>query len=323
MSNTKSQVLELLTENSGKFFSGEEIATELGVSRNAVWKAVNSLKFEGYKIEAVKNKGYSLSSTTDVISVKGIKKYLKSDLDIEVYKEVTSTNTMLKERGSQGAKEGQVIIANMQTAGRGRIGRTFHSPSDTGIYMSILLRPTELIPQDAVKITTLAAVCACEAIENVSGKSASIKWVNDIFMDGLKVCGILTEAAMSLESGNLDYVVLGIGLNAYEPEGGFPEDIKGIAGSIFDKRTLDAKNKLIAMFLDKFIEGYKTNKLNSYVSKYKEKSFVIGLDVNVISPLSTRPAKAIDIDDECRLVVEFEDGSIEHLASGEISIRPR
>ena len=224
MSNTKSQVLELLTENSGKFFSGEEIATELGVSRNAVWKAVNSLKFEGYKIEAVKNKGYALSSTTDVISVKGIKKYLKSDLDIEVYKEVTSTNTMLKERGSQGAKEGQVIIANMQTAGRGRIGRTFHSPSDTGIYMSILLRPTDLIPQDAVKITTLAAVCACEAIENVSGKSAAIKWVNDIFMDGLKVCGILTEAAMSLESGNLDYVVLGIGLNAYEPEGGFPEE---------------------------------------------------------------------------------------------------
>lgn len=323
MSNTKSQILDLLSANKGQFFSGEELASTLNVSRNAVWKAVTSLRLEGYSIEAIKNKGYALSADTDVISVNGIKDNLKFDLPIEVYKEVTSTNTLIREAATAGASEGLTIIANKQTKGRGRIGRTFHSPADTGIYMSILLRPKCLKPEDAVKITTLAAVAACEAIEEVSGKNAAIKWVNDIFMNGLKVCGILTEGAMSLENGNLDYAILGIGFNAYEPEGGFEDDIKGIAGSIFDKKQADAKNKLIASFLNKFMEGYLTDNLNNYVERYKEKSFVIGLDVNVISPISTRPARAIDIDEQCRLVVEFEDGTIEHLASGEISVRPR
>lgn len=323
MGNTKSQVLEILSNNKGEFFSGEELASTLGVSRNSVWKAVNGLKFDGYRIDSVKNKGYALAIDTDVISVKGIKKNLNRDLNIEVYKEVTSTNTLLKECAIKGAEEGHIIIANMQTNGRGRIGRTFHSPSDTGIYMSVLLRPNDLIPEDAVKITTLAAVAACEAIEEVSGKEASIKWVNDIFMNGLKVCGILTEAAMSLENGNLDYVILGIGFNAYEPAGGFHDEIKGIAGCVFDEPHEDARNKLIASFLNRFMDGYLKDRLNDYVEKYKAKSFVIGMDVNVISPVSVRPARVLDIDDRCRLVIELEDGSIEHLATGEISIRPR
>lgn len=321
--STKNDVLKLLSTNSGQFFSGEEIADVLQVSRNAVWKAVNNLRDDGYHIEAVKNRGYALLADTDIISVDGIKSNLKFDLPIEVYKEVTSTNTLLKERASLGEKEGTVIIANMQTAGRGRIGRTFHSPSDTGIYLSLLLRPVSLSPTEAVKITTLTAVAVCDAIEEVSNKQAQIKWVNDIFMNNLKVCGILTEASVSIENGNLDYVIVGIGFNAYEPEGGFPEDIRGIAGSIFDDKCPDARNRLIAAFLNNFMAGYRSNDLNSYVPKYKEKSFVIGLEINVISPTSVRAARAVDIDDDCKLVVEFEDGSIEHLGTGEISIRPR
>ncbi len=320
--STKDELLLLFEKNKGTYLSGEEIADSLQISRTAVWKAVNSLRNDGYDIDAQKTKGYCLSPMTDKVSSQGISKYLKTDLEVEVYDEVGSTNNLLKDRASQGAREGLVIVANSQTGGKGRLGRSFYSPLDTGVYISILLRPQTIEPQKALKITTMAAVAACEAVETITDKKALIKWVNDIFVDGLKVAGILTEASLSMETGNLEYAVIGIGFNVYEPNGGFPEEIKGIAGAILDETVPDAKNRLASEFLNRFKDIYDNMDISNYDKEYKKRSFVIGKKVNVISPTDTRKATVLDISSDCALIVEYEDGTEGTLSTGEVSIRP-
>ena len=218
--STKENILALFEENKGIYFSGEEIAVQLSVSRAAVWKAVNALRSDGYVIDAVPNKGYRLSMNTDILSVQGIEKYLdpqNRQLTIQVLPEVSSTNTMLREKANEEIPEGYVIIANGQTEGRGRRGRSFYSPVDTGIYLSILLRPKEIATNELTNLTSMAAVAACETIEEVSGQTPGIKWVNDIYIGGRKVSGILTEASISMENVSVEYVVVGIGFNVYLP----------------------------------------------------------------------------------------------------------
>ncbi len=321
---TKERVLELFEENKGVYFSGEEIAQKLCVSRAAVWKVVKSLRDEGYQIDAVTNKGYCLSVETDILSPQGIRKYLNEtceNLDIRVLPSVHSTNDVVKEKAGQGGAEGFTVIANEQTAGRGRRGRTFFSPCGTGLYMSILLKPVNYSASQAVRITTMAAVAVCEAMEEVSDVKAEIKWVNDIFIKGKKVCGILTEGSFDLESGMLDYAVLGVGINVYEPADGLPEDLKAIAGSVFEKPQNDMKNHLAAAFLNRFMGYYHAQDHADYIEKYRSRSFVVGRHIRVISANQTRNAFAYGIDDECGLLVRYEDGTSESLNSGEISIR--
>lgn len=322
--NTKERLRNLLYEHIGSYLSGEEIAEQLSVSRTSIWKAVNALRREGYEIDAVQHKGYRLAATVDVLSKEGLTAYLGDEADafcIELYPEVTSTNTLIRDRANDGAKEGLVILANMQTQGRGRFGRTFFSPSDSGIYMSLLLRPTEMTHPEATRITTMAAVAVCEAIESVSQKQAGIKWVNDIYMNEKKVCGILTEASVSMEDGSLSYVILGIGVNAYAPKEGFPEDIENKAGAVFYERKKDAKNRLVAEILKKFLYYYKAKDTTEYTKTYREKSIVIGKQIKVMSFSDEKNALVSDIDDACRLLVRYEDGTEESLSSGEISIR--
>ena len=322
---TKEQLLMLFEINKGLFLSGEYIAEILGISRTAVWKSVQTLRNEGYNISAVRNKGYSLSVESDILSTQGIKKYLKkdwSDMPLEVYQSVNSTNTVAREKAAAGAEDGYTVVAGNQTAGRGRMGRSFHSPAKTGIYISIVLRPERYDPQQAVKLTTMAAVAVCEAIESVSGEKAEIKWVNDVFLQEKKVCGILTEASFNLEDGMLEYAVLGVGINVFEPEGGFPDEIKNIAGAVFSKSENDAKNRLAGQFINHFMKYYhNVNGDLDYAEEYRRRSFVIGKNVNVITPKGTREALVLDVDRECRLLVEYEDGTRESLFSGEISIR--
>ena len=324
---TKETLLALLEENKGSYLSGQEIAGRLAVSRASVWKAVNSLRKAGYRIDAVPNKGYSLSPDTDILSVQGITRYLKPvcrDLVPEVRQQVDSTNLQLKRQASEGAPAGRVLIAASQTAGKGRLGRSFYSPSDTGVYMSLLLRPAALKPEQAVKINTMAAVAACEAIEELTEERAGIKWVNDVFMRGKKVSGILTEGSLGLESGHLDYVILGIGFNLYPPEAGFPEGVEAVAGAIFRHRIQDGKNRLAAAFLNHFMEIYRAYGEQGsldYAEKYRDRSLVIGRKIRVLSQGDSRPALALDVDQDCRLLVQYEDGSRETLSSGEISIR--
>lgn len=320
---TKEEMLGLLEANKGIYFSGEEIARTLGVSRAAVWKAVKTLRQEGYAIDAVTNKGYCLSGETDILSPQGIRKYLKpayQAMALTVLPAAGSTNALLREKANQGCPEGYTVISNAQTEGRGRYGRKFYSPGDTGIYMSILLRPVRYSARQAVRLTALAAVAMCEAIEAVSGETAQIKWVNDIFVRGRKVCGILTEGAVGLESGALEYAVLGAGVNVYPPKGGFPQELEAIAGTIFDSPQDDMKNRLAGEFLNRFMDCYTAPEQTEYIEKYRSRSLVIGREITVFSGNGSRSACAYGIDDACRLLVRYADGETESLSHGEIGI---
>lgn len=320
---TKEQVLALLESHKGQYLSGEELAGELALSRTAVWKAINSLRAAGYEIQAAQNRGYCLNACTDVLSVRRIENNLESaaaECTLELIPCTASTNSLLRQRAAEGAPEGLVILANQQTRGRGRLGREFYSPPDTGVYMSILLRPRELRPMRAVHITTMAAVAACAAISEQTQKAPQIKWVNDILLGGKKVCGILTEGSFNLETGQLEDVVLGIGFNVYPPAGGFPAELADTADSILFEQTDEGKNRLAASFLNHFFRIYRSGDAADYVRAYREKSMVIGKTVRIITPDGERTAHVLDIDRDCRLVVRYEDGSIEQLSSAQISI---
>lgn len=323
---TRERLLDLLEKDKGTYFSGEDIAERLSVSRAAVWKAVKTLRTEGYPIDAVRNRGYCLSPATDILSAQGIAKYLHpacSGLHLQVIPETNSTNTAARERAVEGAPEGWTVVSGCQTKGKGRIGRTFFSPPDTGVYLSLLLRPPHCQAQEAVKLTTMAAVAVCEAIEELSGAQAQIKWVNDIFIGDKKVCGILTEAALGLEDGFLEYAVLGVGINVYAPKAGFPEELRDIAGSVFHAPQDDGKNRMAAAFLNHFMADYTNRAHSDYAARYRARSLVVGRDIWVMQGGQACPAHALDVDEECRLHVRYEDGHTACLTSGEISIRMR
>ena len=317
---TREKLLELLESHKGCYFSGEEIAQTLCVSRAAVWKAVKSLRNDGYEIDAVTNKGYCLSEGTDILSSFGIQKYLSpacQDMEFEVLPTADSTNSLVREKANQGSAEGYTIVSNEQTKGRGRYGRQFFSPEETGIYLSILLRPSQCSATQAQKFTTMAAVAMCEAIEEVSGETAQIKWVNDIYVNGKKVCGILTEASLDLESGMLEYAVLGVGVNVYPPQGGFPEELLQVAGAVFDSAREDAKNKLTAVFVNRFMEYYRS-KDPAYIERYRSRNLVIGKSVLFRGNHQEKIVTVLGIDEECRLIVQDEKGELTHLSYGEV-----
>ena len=312
----KQQVLLELINANGESVSGQALADKLFCSRNAVWKAIKMLKSQGYQIEATTNKGYSLKSS-DVISVEQIREKLKYDCDIILFDEIDSTNNYLKILAEKGATEKTVVIAKSQTSGKGRLGRTFHS-SLGGVYMSLLLRPSFSAKQ-SLFVTTAAAVAVAKAIENKTGNKTGIKWVNDIFIDNKKVCGILTEASIDFETGGLMYAVLGIGINIKKPKDDFPDEIKQIAG-VISEDEVDVSG-LVAEVINNFFEIYYDFENSDFMNDYREKSFVIGKRINVIRGEQKIPAKALDIDNDARILVEYESGEREYLSSGEVSVR--
>lgn len=320
--DTKQSLLAFLEAHRGNYFSGEELAGQLGLSRTAVWKAVNTLREQGYEIEAAPRRGYCLSPRTDILSEQGIRKHLRTDAypEIRVEETVTSTNAVMRTLASQGAPEGTVLIASAQTQGRGRLGRQFFSPPDTGIYLSVLLRPRGMDAGQAVRFTSLAAVAACRAVETVSGRKPQIKWVNDLYLDGKKICGILTEAQFSLETGSPEEVILGIGMNVYAPAGGFPEALQTVAGAIFTQRQDDGKNRLAAAFLEA-LDDCRRWEPEQVVQVYWDNSMIVGKQITVHRGGRVSDAVAVAIDEECRLQVRYPDGTQETLSSGEVSIR--
>lgn len=235
---------------------------------------------------------------------------------IERIKTTTSTNEDMKKRARLGEKEIAVLIADKQTHGKGSKGRSFFSPEDTGIYMSFLLRPT-LTPPETTLITTMAAVALCEAIENLTDLQPKIKWVNDIFLGGKKVAGILTEGAYQ-NANKIDFAVLGIGVNLSVPDEGFPEDLKGIAGAL---GCDGIKDRLTEEIINRFVFHYKNLPDKSFMQGYKDRLFILGENVTVIKGETSFVAKAVDIDHMCHLVVETADGRLITLDSGEISVR--
>ena len=318
---SKEQILSILKQNAGQYVSGEEISRTLGITRAAVSKAVKQLRQEGFPIEAITNRGYRLSGQCDILSAQGVKKHLNPAFQVSFAPSVDSTNTVLRSLAEQGAPEGTVVIAGEQTNGRGRRGRAFYSPAGTGIYLSLMLRPVNADPRQAVTLTAAAAVALCQAMEAVSGAAPEIKWVNDIFLGGKKISGILTEAAFSLESGAPEYVVVGVGINAYAPEDGFPPELAEIAGSLWQRPVPDGKNKLAADFLNRFWTLYTAGDPSAFLEDYRRRSLVVGKDITVIAGGKETPAHALGIDDNCRLLVRYENGETAALSYGEVRIR--
>ncbi|HKM22765.1 MAG TPA: biotin--[acetyl-CoA-carboxylase] ligase [Lachnospiraceae bacterium] len=324
--STKTNILALLEGNRGQSISGEGIAAHLGVSRNAVWKAVNELKKDGYNIEAVTNKGYCLSQDNDILSAQGMLPYLthKENADqIFVYDTLESTNITAKEMAIAKAKHGTVIIAEHQTSGRGRYNRVFHSPSGHGIYMSLILRPTQLGFSTPTLVTSFAAVCVCEAIEAITNAEPKIKWVNDIFMNGKKICGILTEAVTDFESGSIEWVVVGIGINFSTPLEAFPKDLREIVSSVFpDGRSTATRNQLVAEIVNRMVSPEQKQGEADIMAEYKQRLFMLGKEVLVSQVNETYKATALDVDEIGRLLIQKKSGEVLPLSSGEISIKP-
>ncbi len=257
-----------------------------------------------------------------MLSLEKINEYLcgeLKDIDINIFDEVTSTNTLLKEQG-RNKNEWCTYIASSQTGGKGRLGRSFYSPESSGVYFSILLKP-DLEIQKAILITTAASVAVTRVLEALGCKNAKIKWVNDIFVGNKKVCGILTESVINIETKKLDFAVLGVGINLIKPKEAFPEGIKNIAGAVFENITEALKERFVAEFLNEFYKIYKDLSTASFMSEYREKCFFLGEEITVIQGETTKKARAISVDENARLEVEYENGEREFLSSGEISIK--
>jgi BirA family biotin operon repressor/biotin-[acetyl-CoA-carboxylase] ligase len=330
--STKSKVIEILEARRGEAVSGEALAELIGCSRTAIWKTISKLKSEGYPIEAKANKGYVLSDKSDILSEEAIWGHTPLGnvpdeypvLKINIYKTIDSTNAEAKRRISDAPSPeelpfGDVIIAEEQTAGRGRRGRNFHSPLGASIYISFILKPYGDI-ENSLMITIAAALAVCKAIEKIGDptQSPKIKWVNDIFIDNKKVCGILTEAVSDVESGQIESLVLGIGVNINIPKETFPEEIAEIAGSL--KIKPGERNAFVAHLIEEVYAAYQAlAEKNNIIGEYRERSLMKDLSIKIIQGSKTTDAVAKEIADDGSLLVEYKDGSRELLHSGEVS----
>ena len=321
--STKEQVLRALLD-AQECISGNELARRLGVSRSAVWKAIEQLRGEGYPVEAATNRGYWLAGGADVLSVAEIEHYRRSGeigTPIELHSQINSTNIRAKELAAQGAPHGTVVIAGQQTLGRGRFGRAFYSPEGSGVYISFILRPQ--LPADrAVMLTSMSAVAVARAMERVADVQASIKWVNDVYLGPKKACGILCEAGLDFESGQMQYVISGIGVNVGFMD--FPEELADKATSISNvcgKRI--SRSRFAAELINEMNALYPQLETGAFMEESRRRSNVIGREIEVLRGEERYPATAIDIDDEGSLVIRTGDGEVKTLHSGEISVRFR
>ncbi len=331
----KDSVLEALQASRDDFLSGESLSATLDVSRAAVWKAIKKLREEGYPIEAVTNKGYMLMSESWLITEESLRLSLPAryrNNEIHLYDTTDSTNLRAKQFALENAPHGTIVMARQQTAGRGRLGRSFFSPLE-GIYLSLIIRkPLDI--SHALLITSAAAVSVADSLDRICGVNAGIKWVNDIYVDGKKVCGIGTEAISSFETGQIESLVIGIGINTNLRD--FPKELLDVAGAVEGNYSKSAlAGEIIAETLDLIDELTETALCETaeepaFMERYREKSIVIGRNIKVykggyrkdISDESGGiPARVLGISGSGGLEVMYPDGSRETLSTGEISIR--
>lgn len=318
----KAEILALLREADG-YVSGQELCDKFGVSRTAVWKAVNQLKAKGYEIEAVPHKGYYLKAAADVMNVPELESLRRTKWvgqEIHYYETIDSTNTKAKELAEQGSPSGTLVVADQQVAGKGRRGRSWDSPPNTGIFMTILLKP-EINPNHASMLTLVAALAVAEAINDVTGACARIKWPNDIVIGGKKICGILTE--MSAQFDYISNIVVGIGINVHNES--FPEEISQVASSLF----LECGQKfhrafIIEKVLEHFEEYYEifaeTEDLTGLMNQYNSLLVNRGANVRVLDPKKPFEGKAMGITKKGELIVDTWEAR-RLVSSGEVSVR--
>lgn len=317
------RILELLRRQEG-FLSGEDIGRELSITRAAVWKGIKKLREEGYEIEAVTNRGYRLTNPETMYNKRELEQGLKTKTmgqSIYFYEETDTTNNRARELALEGAPEGTLVVAEKQTAGRGRRGKVWESPLGTGIWMSLVLRP-QIMPAEASVLTLLCGLATAEAIEAETGLSAGIKWPNDILINGKKAVGILTE--MDCEMSEVHFVIPGIGINVNTAS--FPPEIAEIATSLYLEcgKTV-SRRRLVHRVLERLEEHYetflRTGSFAAMLEDYRKHCITLGKEVHV---LGREPffAEALDITSEGELLVRRADnGKEEVVFSGEVSIR--
>ncbi len=324
---TREKVLGLLEEHRGEYLSGEGIAQKLGISRNAVWKGVSVLKAEGYQIASVTKKGYCLLESNDMLSAAGIMKALGKETrlkeeNIHIYDSLPSTNREAIRLAAEEKEGLQLVIAETQSQGRGHREHSFLSPKG-GIYMSLLLHPEELPfeTESAAILTAYGAVSVAKAIERQTGLSLQIKWVNDLFLNRRKVCGILTEAGSDFESGHLKWIVMGIGINFSTSIEEFPQELWARITSLYpstegEKENAGTRNELIAEIIKELLQGgglpdQREEKLQELLREYQERLLYRGEKRRLLSVAEKEEAfwaRIEGVDKEGKLLVQDEEG---------------
>ena len=312
----KQSIIDIL-KSGGGYVSGEKISQKLGISRAAVWKHIKSLRSEGYDIQSVTNKGYYLAAAPDTISEYEIKSGLKTariGQNMRYVYETDSTNNEAK-RFSDMA-DGTLFVAEIQTGGKGRLGRQWVSPAGEGIWMSLLLKP-DIIPGEAPEITLIAGLAVCRALKDYG---ALIKWPNDVVIDGRKICGILTE--MSAEIERVSYIICGIGINVNTEE--FPDELKETAVSLYtvtgEKHSRAEIIKRVAEEFEPLYDEYLKYRLKNIIPEYKSACVNIGKRVSILYGEKETPGTAVDITENGHLVVDTDEGRVT-ISSGEVSVR--
>jgi BirA family biotin operon repressor/biotin-[acetyl-CoA-carboxylase] ligase len=318
----KDRILKLLSSSRPGFVSGEELAAKMGISRTMVWKHVKSLEREGFGIEAVPSRGYRITSVPDVLRIADIRQGLSTEVvgrEIILLPEVASTNTLAMELASEGAAEGTVVLAETQTAGKGRLGRTWISPRGN-IYMSVILRP-DVPVHKAPLITLMGAVAAASAVRSGCGLAAAIKWPNDLMLSAKKVCGLLTE--MSAEPDRVRHIVLGLGVNVNMDRSELPPDLQSTATTLASEagRRIDrtALLRQILRDLDRWYRVFVQND-DGVLNAWESLNETTGNRVSVSGPRERLEGLARGIDSEGRLIVQLDDGSMRTVAAGDVTI---
>ena len=319
----KGEILKLLKETDG-YISGQELCEKFGVSRTAVWKVINQLKEEGYEIEAVRNKGYILKGSADVLSKEELESTIHTKWageNVVFFEETVSTNNEIRSLAEQGAPHGTLAVAEKQLGGKGRRGRVWTSPAGVGIWMSMLLRP-QIDPLAASMLTLVMALAAKKGIEISTGLKSEIKWPNDLVLNKKKICGILTE--MSTELMEIQYVIPGIGINVNQKD--FPDDIKATATSLYiESGKIQKRSEIIAAIMEAF-EGYydtfiKTQDMSGLIEEYNANLVNLGNEVCVLDPAGEFRGVSEGINKEGALLVRLADGTLKEIISGEVSVR--
>ena len=319
----KEEILRLLRSADG-YISGQELCNRFGVSRTAVWKAINQLKEAGYEIEAQQNKGYRLMAAPDLMSEAEIKSLMHTEWvakEVLYFDTIDSTNTKAQELAEKGYPSGTLVVADKQESGKGRRGRSWVSPSGTGIFMTLMIKP-DINPNNASMLTLVAALAVAKAITSVTGEEAMIKWPNDIVVNSKKVCGILTE--MNAQFDYINHIVVGIGINVHNES--FPEEISQMASSLMieagGKRFHRAQ--IIAETMSYFEQYYdtflKTQDLSALVREYDELLVNRNKSVRVLDPKEPFDGKAMGITPKGELIVDTWE-SRKLVSSGEVSVR--
>ena len=319
----KEEILRLLRSADG-YISGQELCNRFGVSRTAVWKAINQLKEAGYEIEAQQNKGYRLMAAPDLMTEAEIKSLMHTEWvakEVLYFDTIDSTNTKAQELAEKGYPSGTLVVADKQESGRGRRGRSWVSPSGTGIFMTLMIKP-DINPNNASMLTLVAALAVAKAITSVTGEEAMIKWPNDIVVNSKKVCGILTE--MNAQFDYINHIVVGIGINVHNES--FPEEISQMASSLMieagGKRFHRAQ--IIAETMSYFEQYYdtflKTQDLSALVREYDELLVNRNKSVRVLDPKEPFDGKAMGITPKGELIVDTWE-SRKLVSSGEVSVR--